>query len=137
MTNENKSLAEEIKDLIDQLSSGGKSVHELEKSMKRVVLEKEELQVALEEAEISLEQESSRTSLAQLELANVRSEIDRRLHEKEEEFENTRRNHARALESMQASLDAESKGKADCIKQKKKLENDINELEVRFFIRAK
>jgi hypothetical protein len=31
---------------------------------------------------------------------------------------------------MQASLEAESKGKADAIKQKKKLEGDINELEV-------
>jgi len=31
---------------------------------------------------------------------------------------------------MQASLDAEAKGKADCIKQKKKLEGDINELEI-------
>ncbi len=31
---------------------------------------------------------------------------------------------------MQASLEAESKGKAEAIKQKKKLEGDINELEV-------
>ena len=31
---------------------------------------------------------------------------------------------------MQASLDAETKGKAESIKQKKKLENDINELEI-------
>lgn len=69
-------------------------------------------------------------TLAQLELANVRQEIDRRLHEKEEEFESTRRNHQRALESMQASLDAETKGKTESIKQKKKLENDINELEI-------
>ena len=41
-----------------------------------------------------------------------------------------RRNHQRAIESMQASLEAESKGKAEAIKLKKKLENDINELEV-------
>lgn len=129
---ENKSLAEEVKDLFDQLSNGGKSVHELEKSLKRVILEKEEMQAALEEAESALEQEESKVTLAQLELSNVRQEIDRRLHEKEEEFENTRRNHVRVVESMQASLDAEAKGKADCIKQKKKLEGDINELEVRF-----
>ena len=31
---------------------------------------------------------------------------------------------------MQASLEAESKGKAEAIRQKKKLEEDINELEV-------
>lgn len=42
----------------------------------------------------------------------------------------TRLNHQRALESMQASLEAETKSKTDSIKQKKKLEADINELEV-------
>ena len=34
------------------------------------------------------------------------------------------------MESMQASLEAESKGKADALRIKKKLESDINELEV-------
>lgn len=40
------------------------------------------------------------------------------------------RNHQRALDSMQASLEAESKGKAEAMRVKKKLEQDINELEV-------
>ena len=69
--------------------------------------------------------EESKTTMAQLELANVRADVDRRLHEKEEEFESTRRNHARALESMQASLEAEAKGRADLLRQKKKLENEV------------
>jgi chromosome segregation ATPase len=42
----------------------------------------------------------------------------------------SRRNHQRALESMQASLDAEIKAKAELLKQKKKLESDVNEIEV-------
>ena len=67
---------------------------------------------------------------AQLELSQVRQEIDRRLQEKEEEFENTRKNHQRALDSMQASLEAESRGKAEALRMKKKLESDINELEI-------
>ena len=41
-----------------------------------------------------------------------------------------RRNHQRSIDSMQASLEAESKGKADALRIKKKLEQDINELEV-------
>lgn len=56
--------------------------------------------------------------------------MERRLAEKDEEFEATRKNHQRAIESMQASLEAESKGRADALKSKKKLESDINELEV-------
>ena len=34
------------------------------------------------------------------------------------------------MESMQTSLDAESKGKAEALRIKKKLEMDINELEM-------
>ncbi|CAF2365471.1 unnamed protein product [Rotaria sp. Silwood2] len=127
---ENKNLAEEIKDLMDQLGEGGKSIHELDKARKRAEMEKEELQGALEEAEAALEQEEAKVLRAQMELSTVRQEIDRRIHEKEEEFENTRRNHARAMDSMQASLEAESRAKAEALKQKKKLESDINELEI-------
>lgn len=115
---------------MDQLGEGGKSAHELDKARKRVEIEKEELQAALEEAEATLQQEEAKVLRMTLELGQVRQEIDRRLHEKEEEFENTRRNHQRAIESMQASLEAETKGKAEAIRQKKKLESDINELEI-------
>ncbi|XP_055948533.1 myosin heavy chain, muscle-like isoform X2 [Argiope bruennichi] len=127
---ENKNLQDEIKDLVDQLGEGGRSVHELEKARKRLEMEKEELQAALEEAEAALEQEENKVLRAQLELSQVRQEIDRRLQEKEEEFENTRKNHQRAIDSMQASLEAEAKGKAEALRMKKKLESDINQLEI-------
>jgi len=127
---ENKNLAEEIKDLLDQLGEGGRSIHELDKQRRRLEIEKEELQAALEEAEAALEQEENKVVRAQLELAQVKQEIDRRLQEKEEEFENTRKNHSRALDSMQASLEAEARAKAEALRIKKKLESDINELEI-------
>ena len=57
---ENKNLAEEIKDLLDQLGDGGRSIHELDKQRRRLEVEKEELQGALEEAESSLEQEENK-----------------------------------------------------------------------------
>merc|ERR1712218_708476 len=82
---ENKNLADEIKDLLDQLGDGGRSIHELDKQRRRL---------------------------------------------KVEEFENTRKNHIRAMESLQASLDAEQRAKAEALRIKKKLEGDINELEI-------
>merc|ERR1712047_199606 len=91
---------------------------------------KEELQGALEEAEGTLEQEENKVLRAQLELGQVKQEIDRRVAEKEEEFNNTRKNHARAMESMQASLETEQKAKAEALRIKKKLEGDINEFEI-------
>ncbi|XP_042890599.1 myosin heavy chain, muscle-like isoform X40 [Penaeus japonicus] len=127
---ENKNLADEIKDLMDQIGEGGRSLHEIQKNAKRLEIEKEELQAALEEAEAALEQEENKVLRAQLELSQVRQEIDRRIQEKEEEFENTRKCHQRAIDSMQASLEAEAKGKAEALRMKKKLESDINELEI-------
>ncbi|XP_043825654.1 myosin-16 [Dromiciops gliroides] len=127
---ENKTLQEEIKDLIDQLGEGGRSVHELQKLKKKLEIEKEELQVALEEAESSLEVEESKVIRIQLELAQVKADIDRRIHEKEEEFEATRKNHQRAIESLQASLEAEAKGRAEALRLKKKMETDLNEMEI-------
>jgi len=127
---ENKNLADEIKDLLDQLGDGGRSIHELDKQRRRLEVEKEELQAALEEAEAALEQEENKVLRAQLELGQVRQEIDRKIQEKEEEFDNTRKNHQRAMDSMQASLEAETRAKTEALRIKKKLESDINELEI-------
>ena len=49
-----------------------------------------ELEAALSEAEGALEQEENKVLRAQLELTQVRQEIERRIAEKEEEFENSR-----------------------------------------------
>merc|ERR1711970_293530 len=52
---ENKTLSNEIKDIMDQISEGGRSIHEIDKIRKRLEAEKLELQAALEEAEATLE----------------------------------------------------------------------------------
>merc|ERR1711970_1407925 len=127
---ENKNLGDEVKDLLDQIGEGGRNYHEVTKTYKRLEVEKEELKAALEDAEAVLEQEENKYLRGQLELSQVRQEIDRRIQEKEEEFDHTRKCHQRALDSMQASLEAEAKGKAEALRMKKKLESDINELEI-------
>merc|ERR1712128_311871 len=98
---ENKNLADEIKDLLDQLGEGGRSIHDLDKQRRRLEQEKEEVQAALEEAEATLEMEENKVLRAQLELAQVRQEIDRRVAEKGED-----------------------------LRVKKQLEGEINELEI-------
>merc|ERR1712112_354805 len=116
---ENKNLADEIKDLLDQLGEGGRSIHALDKQRRM-----------LEQAEATLEMEENRVLRSQLELANVRQEIDRRVAEKEEEFNNTRKNHARAMESLGASIEAEQRAKGEGLRIKRQLEGEINELEI-------
>ena len=44
----------------------------------------------MEEAEATLEQEENKVLRAQMELSLLRKEIDKRIEEKEEEFNNTR-----------------------------------------------
>merc|ERR1712210_441378 len=69
---ENKTLSNEIKDIMDQISEGGRSIHEIDKIRKRLEAEKLELQSALEEAEATLEQEENKVLRCQLELNAVR-----------------------------------------------------------------
>jgi len=126
---ENKVLSNEIKDIMDQISEGGRSIHEIDKIRKRLEAEKMELQAALEEAEGALEQEENKVLRAQLELTQVRQEIERRIAEKEEEFATTRKNFGKAVDGMQSALEGESRGKAEALRMKKKLEADVSELD--------
>ena len=45
-------------------------------------------------------------------------------------FLSSRKNHQRAVESLQASLEAETKGRAEALRMKKKMEGDLNEMEI-------
>merc|ERR1712168_1396419 len=63
---ENETLSNEIKDIMDQISEGGRSIHEIDKIRKRLEAEKLELQAALSEAEGALEQEENKVLRAPL-----------------------------------------------------------------------
>eukprot|EP00092_Neocalanus_flemingeri_P016779 GFUD01018148.1.p1 GENE.GFUD01018148.1~~GFUD01018148.1.p1 ORF type:complete len:1458 (+),score=511.32 GFUD01018148.1:400-4374(+) len=126
---ENKTLSEEIKDLMEQISDGGRTIHEIEKQRKRTEVEKADLESALSEAETALEFEETKLLKLTLELNQLKADIDKRIQEKEEEFEGTRRNHSKAMEHIQFAIEEESKLKAEAIRSKKKLEQDITELD--------
>merc|ERR1719418_404036 len=116
---ENKCLSNEIKDIMDQISEGGRSIHEIDKIRKRLEAEKMELQAALSEAEGALEQEENKVLRASLELTQVKQEIERRIAQKEEEFASTRKNFGKTIEGMQMALEAETKGKVEALRMKK------------------
>lgn len=107
----------------------------------------------------TLEHEESKTLRIQLELNQIKAEVDRKLAEKDEELDNLRwdywktlsvftaawvrlsppdvlpvcrprRSHQRTLESMQATLDAEAKSRNEAVRLRKKMEGDLNEMEV-------
>merc|ERR1719282_1851787 len=127
---ENKTLSNEIKDIMDQISEGGRSIHEINKICKRLEAEKMELEAALSEAEGALEQEENKVLRCQLELNQVQQEIVRRISEKEEEFVLIKKNYSKAIENMQSALETEAKAKAEALRMKKKLEGDVGDLEI-------
>lgn len=66
----------------------------------------------------------------QLELNQVKSGVDRRSAEKDEEIQQLKKNHQRVLESMQTMLDAEIRSRNDALRLKKKMEGDLNDMEI-------
>merc|ERR1712173_466382 len=71
---ENRALSDEIKDLMEQISEGGRSIHEIEKQRKKLESEKMELEGALGDAETALEAEENKYLRLSLEINQVRSE---------------------------------------------------------------
>ncbi|NXS72744.1 MYSS protein, partial [Pandion haliaetus] len=78
----------------------------------------------------SLEHEEGKILRLQLELNQVKSEIDRKIAEKDEEIDQMKRNHLRVVESLQSSLDAEIRSRNEALRLKKKMEGDLNEMEI-------
>merc|ERR1719516_472886 len=113
---------------MDNVTEGGRSIHEIDKIRKRLEAEKLELEAALSEAEGVLEQTESKVLRSAFELEQVKKEISRRVEEKEIEFANTRKNYSKAVDGMQVALESETKSKVELSRIKKKLEADVLDL---------
>ena len=55
----------------------------------------------------------------------MKQEIERRIKEKSDELDSLRKTYQKSIESMQASLENETRAKGEAIRQKKKLEADM------------
>jgi len=83
-------LKDEIHELTDQINQSAHRVQDVEKVSKRFESERDELQVTLEEAEAALEQEEAKVERSLADVAAAKDEMERRLAEKDEEFESLR-----------------------------------------------
>lgn len=77
-----------------------------------------------------MEHEESKILRVQLELSQVKSELDRKVAEKDEEIEQLKKNSQRAAEAMQSMLDAEIRSRNDALRLKKKMEGDLNDIAI-------
>ncbi|KAM8945710.1 myosin-1-like [Pelodytes ibericus] len=127
---ENKNLQQEISDFTEQIGENAKSLNELEKTRKQVEQEKADLLSALEEAEESLEHEGAKILQIQLELNQVKSEVDRKIAEKDEDIDQIKRNSQRVIDTLNSTIESEIRSRNDALRAKKKMEGDINEMEM-------
>lgn len=77
-----------------------------------------------------MEHKESKILRIQLELTQVKGEVDRRLAEKEEEMEQIKLNNQHVVDTIQSVLDSETLSRNDALRIKKKIEIDLNEMEV-------
>ncbi|MEQ2211369.1 hypothetical protein XENOCAPTIV_027788 [Xenoophorus captivus] len=78
----------------------------------------------------SLEHEEGKILRTQLEFNQVKADIERKLAEKDEEMEQAKRNQHRVVDTLQSSLEAETRSRNEALRLKKKMEGDLNEMEI-------
>uniref|UniRef100_A0A8C6JUV5 Uncharacterized protein n=1 Tax=Melopsittacus undulatus TaxID=13146 RepID=A0A8C6JUV5_MELUD len=127
---ENKSLKQEIADLTEHITENGRMIGDLEKAKKQAEVEKSELRLALEEAEATLEHEEVKILGINQELTQIKLEINRKIAEKDEEISQLKKSNQRTVETMQGVLDAEIRSRSESLRLKKKMEGDLNEMEI-------
>ncbi|XP_071309051.1 myosin-3-like isoform X2 [Agelaius tricolor] len=127
---ENAALQQEAADLTEQITANGKMIRDLEKAKKQAEIEKNGLQTALEEAEAALEHEEVKILGVNQELTQIKSEISRKIADKDEEINQLKKNQERTVETMQSVLDAEIRSRNEALRLKKKMEGDLNEMEI-------
>lgn len=60
----------------------------------------------------------------------MKADIERKLAEKDEEMEQAKRNQQRTVDTLQSSLEAETRSRNEALRLKKKMEGDLNEMEI-------
>merc|ERR1712142_1154252 len=127
---ENRALAAEVASLKENLSEGGRSNAEVDKIQRKLGMENEELLLALGEAEGALQQEEAKVLKLQLDFVALKASSDKKYADKENELDASRKNQQRQPASLQATIDAELKLKADMLKEKSVGDNKLIDLEL-------
>ncbi|XP_022661298.1 myosin heavy chain, muscle-like isoform X2 [Varroa destructor] len=127
---ENKSLQDELKNVLDQLAEEGSTIQNLLAQRKKLENERDDALVACEEADATIERQENKLFRAEVEKEQIRQDCATRLQEKEQEFNEARKNFQKALDQLQTALESEARAKVDALHKKKVLEADFNKMEI-------
>ena len=115
--------------MTDRLDETDRAKETLDREKRETDLENNEVKAALEDAEAAVATEEAKVARLQVEVCQTKTDFEKRLCEKDDEMENMRKNAQRAVESIQTTLDGEMKSRAEVLRQKKKLEGDLQAIE--------
>ncbi|KXS11953.1 hypothetical protein M427DRAFT_46743 [Gonapodya prolifera JEL478] len=120
-------LENELKNLINEVGDGGKNVHELEKSCRRLQAKVDELNGQIADNAITIEKlEESKKSL-EAQFSDFRLKVEKDLASKEQQQEETRRLLLKEINSLGDQLDEANNAKNEILKQKRKLEAELED----------
>ncbi|KAK4472912.1 hypothetical protein MN116_004118 [Schistosoma mekongi] len=128
---ENKQNSEKLKETKERLSVVNRQVTDLESSQARLEAERDNLDTTLRDTEDALHECEARYQTTFSALSTLRNEFERQSRDKEEELESLRRSNQRNVENLKAAIaDMEMKSQNELDRLKKKLEGNINNLQV-------
>ncbi|KAF3814173.1 hypothetical protein GH733_017770, partial [Mirounga leonina] len=126
-----KKLAQRLQDAEEAVEAVNAKCSSLEKTKHRLQNEIEDLMVDVERSNAAAAAlDKKQRNFDKLEFNQIKAEIERKLAEKDEEMEQAKRNHLRVVDSLQTSLDAETRSRNEALRVKKKMEGDLNEMEI-------
>ncbi|KAM9057652.1 LOW QUALITY PROTEIN: uncharacterized protein MYH16 [Megaptera novaeangliae] len=125
-------LQAEVEDLTIDLEKANAAAAALDKRQRVFDKMLAEWQRKCEELQMEVDASQKECSVYMTESFKIKTVYEESLEHLESVRKENRslKNHQRAIESLQASLEAEAKGRAEALRLKKKMETDLNEMEI-------
>jgi len=131
LARENRQLSEALREAQSANKDLGRQVQELTTIRVQLEGERDSLAAELADTRDALKDAQARLDAANSALSQLRSEMEVRLREKDDEIENIRKSGQRALDELQRTIvEIETRYKAELSRLRKKYDSEIREYEI-------
>uniref|UniRef100_A0A095BXC0 Paramyosin n=1 Tax=Schistosoma haematobium TaxID=6185 RepID=A0A095BXC0_SCHHA len=126
-----RELMNQVKELKSSLRDANRRLTDLEALRSQLEAERDNLASALHDAEEALHDMDQKYQASQAALNHLKSEMEQRLRERDEELESLRKSTTRTIEELTVTItEMEVKYKSELSRLKKRYESNIAELEI-------
>ncbi|XP_018649676.1 putative paramyosin [Schistosoma mansoni] len=128
---ENRQMNDQVKELKSSLRDANRRLTDLEALRSQLEAERDNLASALHDAEEALHDMDQKYQASQAALNHLKSEMEQRLRERDEELESLRKSTTRTIEELTVTItEMEVKYKSELSRLKKRYESNIADLEI-------